>query len=252
MSAVLTGLDTTASYYVTFFIGARLTGTPGEYEPYNTSSTVQLTYGSQTLWTSVANLSDSNGYLSVQTQPFTPSVTQATLSFTVSNTDDRDHSILIDALAVNQVVYLQPSTFYDFESPAVYGWFDYNSPTSAVQPWSWRWHYGGVAGEGGPFDPPGSDTPPHGTQVGTLALTCTVVNPQRCHAATAQTALSPLVLRSSPHVCSRPALLCSLCSALLCSALLCSALPMCRVCSRCSTRSFRCHPATVCSRMCRR
>ena len=163
--------------------------------------------------------------------------------------------LVIASTSAQQDGTLQPSALYDFESPELvsYPLYVYNPPIDDnSQPWSWTSNQGGVAAEGGPFDPPGSDTPPHGTQVGTLALTCTVVNPQRCHAATAQTALSPLVLRSSPHVCSRPALLCSLCSALLCSALLCSALPMCRVCSRCSTRSFRCHPATVCSRMCRR
>ena len=170
MSAVLTGLSTSASYYVSFYIGVRLGGATGEPSPNVTASTVYLIYGTQTLWTSVTNISDASGYMYVQTAAFTPLVSQADFNFTVVSTVDADHSILIDAVQIssaapqpNATVALGGLTNFDY--PVIEGQYDYNSLLQPAQPWTWTPNQGGRAKVGSPFDPPPPTTPPSGSQV---------------------------------------------------------------------------------------
>ena len=59
---------------------------------------------------------------------------------------------------------LAAATLYSFESPAA-GGYAYNPPVTALQPWVWTPAQGGVATQGGPFDPPGVTTPPQNIQV---------------------------------------------------------------------------------------
>ena len=170
MGATLTGLSTTATYYVTFYIGVRLGGSTGEIEPNATQSQVTLTYGGTTVWTSVSNISDSNGYMFVQTDPFTPTTASALFNFTVVSMSDLDHSILIDAVmivptnvAVNGTLTIGTTT--DFDTPVIEGQYDYNTPVTPYQPWTWTAGLGGRASIGSPFDPPAPITPPSGQQV---------------------------------------------------------------------------------------
>ena len=170
MSAQLTVPSTTATFYASFYVGVRLGGATGEVTPNVTASQVTLTYGSQTLWTSVANISDSSGYLFVQTDPFTPAAATAQLTFTVVSLVDLDHSILIDAVQVVPTVAQPNATLAvgltnNFEFPAVPSrLYDYNTPVSPFQPWVWTQGQGGRAGIGSPFDPPPPTTPPSGSQ----------------------------------------------------------------------------------------
>ena len=53
---------------------------------------------------------------------------------------------------------LAVGTFSGFESPSV-GSYQYNPPTSVIQPWTWTPNQGGVGTSGGPFDPPYPGTP---------------------------------------------------------------------------------------------
>ena len=170
MSAMLTGLSTSSSYYVSFYIGVRLGGATGEPTPNVTGSTVYLTYGGQSLWTSLNNISDSNGYMFVQTTTFTPTAAAAFLNFTVVSVVDGDHSILIDAVLVSPTIALPNATLAvgminTFEYPSIVGTtYDYNTPLSTTQPWTWTQGMGGRAMIGSPFDPPPPSTPPSGTQ----------------------------------------------------------------------------------------
>ena len=170
MSATLMGLSTSSTYYVSFYVGVRLGGTVGEVTPNVTQSQVTLTYGSQTLWTSVQNIADSSGYMFVQTSTFTPSAASALFSFTVVSTVDIDHSILIDAVIVNPTVALPNATLAvgmtnTFEYPPIAGnSYDYNTPVTTTQPWTWTSGLGGRAMIGSPFDPPPPSTPPSGSQ----------------------------------------------------------------------------------------
>ena len=169
MSAVLSGLSTSSTYYVTFYVGVRIGGTLGEQTPNITASTVTLSYGTQTLWTSVTNISDASGYMYVQTSTFTPATVQATFSFIVVSTVDVDHSILIDAVTISPTVAVPNATVAvggtsTFESPVIGDQYDYNTPVSPTQPWSWSQGLGGRAQIGSPFDPPPPSTPPSGSQ----------------------------------------------------------------------------------------
>ena len=179
MYAVLSGLSTSTSYYVSFYWGVRVGGDNNEPSPNATMSTLTLTYGSQTVWASPSNIADSNGYAFVQTAAFTPTAAQATFAFTVNSADMLDQSILVDAVMImptnvdaNGTVAVNSVT--DFDSPVIEGDFDYNTPVTPYQPWSWTPGQGGRAKLGGPFDPPAPSAPPSGNQVSQPPLTPTV------------------------------------------------------------------------------
>ena len=170
MSAVLTGLDTSTQYTVTFYIGTRVGGNPGQPSPNQTQSQVFLFYGNQQVWASVPNISDSNGYSFVQTDPFTPLTTSDTFTFNVvAALNSDDHSILIDALLIAPAGVSPNSTLAvgalnSFDTPVMEGNYDYNPPELPDQPWVWTAGLGGRAKLGSPFDPPAPSAPPSGNQ----------------------------------------------------------------------------------------
>ena len=84
---------------------------------------------------------------------------------------------LLSAQTVNPNSLLSPLALYDFEAPYVSGTYSYNPAITALQQWTWSNGLGGVAGQGSPFDPPGSNTPPHNVQVRATATATVTLLP---------------------------------------------------------------------------
>jgi len=94
MSAQLTGLSQNMNYAVEFYYGVRA--------GYNTSlNTLSVYYGSTLIWKTIANPSNSVGWVQAKTSTFKPATKDGTeLRFQVDATSSEDHSILITSVSV--------------------------------------------------------------------------------------------------------------------------------------------------------
>ena len=163
MYAVLGNLSTSTSYQVSFYLAAATR--------YTSSSDCQMTVmvGGATVWQSPPDYSDGYGWVLVQSSPFMVSNASVVLQITVVGDQVLDRALLLDALTVVPTSVLSaptmfPSIVYDFEAPATSNYATNPALNGSVQPWTWTFEQGGVAGIGGSFVPSAPSLPPTGTQ----------------------------------------------------------------------------------------
>ena len=180
MSATLGGMTAGSSYNLSFWYAARSNGDTGNA----TQSTMTVYVGGVAVWMSATNITDLNGWTWVFTT-FNATAANTSLVFAVVSTSDNDRSVLVDSVLVMPTGVLLPSTgavalsspnapiAFSFEQPILNSTivgaslqpYIYNpQPINAQQPWAWTWQQGGIALQGGPWDPPAPATPPSGSQ----------------------------------------------------------------------------------------
>ena len=181
LQAALTGLNPAATYVLSFAYALRARQTLHDSTLGNqTQSQLFVTLGGSTLWVSAVNLSESGGWMSVLTAPFTPPTlvgSQAILSFTVNSTGTDDHCILLDAVSVYNsmgsnsplitaapLYALSASATSSFETPTLNSTVQYiYTPFPSFSQWTFD-NQSGIAITGSAFDPPPPIAPPAGQQ----------------------------------------------------------------------------------------
>jgi hypothetical protein len=97
MWSTLTGMTSGSSYKLSFYIATRGSG-------YNaTQSTLTVTVGTHTVYTSNRNLHDAAGWKKQNAAQFTATAASATISFSVVSSSNQDHAVLIDNVKVVKV-----------------------------------------------------------------------------------------------------------------------------------------------------
>ena len=168
MTAIINGLSSTTSYFVTFYWALRAAQNVGGGDTAagnQTQSSFSVLVNGQVVYASAQNLNDSGGWIYAQSlawQPVAISAGQATVTFYVTSTTLQDHTVLFDDITISLAGAIALPSLQDFESPNTN--YMYNPPVTPQQPWTWTGNGGGIAHTGSPWDPPAPIQPPSNAQ----------------------------------------------------------------------------------------
>jgi len=184
MSTTITGLPVGSWFQLSFYLGVRAAQVPTDpTSGYITTDTLIVTLGSTVLYSSQPNITDNNGWTSVQGAPFIVTSASAVLSFTVTSLAAQDHAIDITSVS------LLPSPgsatvnmLLTFESPAISS-YTYNPVNQVLNPWVWTPGAGGIGVAGSPWTPSGTlfaEQPPSPNQFAYMQTSSVPVSNMSC------------------------------------------------------------------------